>query len=96
MAGEEDFMEEFKKNPDEAHWKQFVDMMKRDNASYYKTVFAGKNIGSADDLKDAYVIIYDKNYDRLYTVPIVVLRDGKYEGATIYLRDLEINRKEFN
>ena len=92
----EDFMEEFRKKPDEAHWEQFAKMLKKDKAAYYKTVFSGKNIGSADDLKDAYVIVYDREYERLYTAPMAMLKDGKYEGATIYFKDLEINRKEFS
>ena len=92
----EDFMEEFRKNPDLAHWERFVTMLKKDKAAYYRTVFAGNNIEKADDLKDAYVIVYDKDYERLYTAPLALLKNGKYEGATIYFKDLEINRKEFN
>ena len=45
------------------------------------------------NLKKAYAVIYDGKYRQLYKVPIVKSARNGIEGATIYFKDLEVNRK---
>lgn len=43
-------------------------------------------------LKGAYAVIYDGRMRSLYNVPVIKRAGKRIEGATAYLKGLEINR----
>ena len=86
------FMDEFNRNPSEKNWDLFAKRLKRDRAKYYYVVYP-KGIKDRLSLKDAYLIIYDSKYRQLYRIPIIKSGKNGIEGATIYLKDLEVNRR---
>lgn len=92
IAKKDSFMEEFEKNPDEKHWGLFIKKMKKDKAKYYQVVFPAE-VKDRMNLKKAYAVIYDSRYKQLYKAPIIKSTKKGIEGATIYLKDLEVNRK---
>ena len=59
---------------------------------YYYTFYPNGIQGSMS-LKGAYAVIYDRRMKSLYKVPITKTAGKGVEGATIYLKGLEINRK---
>jgi hypothetical protein len=87
-----EFIDEFNRNPDERNWGLFMKRMKKDNARYYYVVYPGSLKGKMS-LKDAYAVVYDGKYRQLYRVPIIKSGKNGIEGATIYLKDLDVNRK---
>lgn len=86
------FMEDFNINPDEKHWDIFQKRLKKDKARYYQIVYPTE-VKERMNLKKAYAVIYDGKYRQLYKVPIVKSARNGIEGATIYFKDLEVNRK---
>lgn len=91
-ARKSSFMDEFSRNPDERHWDAFKTKMKKDRAKYYYVIYP-KDVKSSMNLGEAYAVIYDGRYRQLYRVPIIKKTNKGVEGATYYLKDLEVNRK---
>jgi hypothetical protein len=89
---EDSFIADFNKNPDEKNWGLFMKRMKKDGAKYYFVVYPG-SLDNSLNLRNAYAVIYNGAYKQLYKVPII--KNGKrgIEGATIYLKDLDVNRR---
>lgn len=94
MAGkrEDGFIAEFNRNPDEKHWEAFRKRIVKDKAKYYYVVYPG-SVKNSMNLREAYAVIFDGKYRQLYKVPIVKRAKKGIEGATLYLKDLEVNRK---
>lgn len=80
------------KNPDEKNWKEFQKVSKKDDAKYYR-IFYPSGLKDKSALLKSYATIYDSHYRSLYSVPIFMKKGKVMEGATIYLKDLELNRK---
>jgi len=70
-----------------------MDAIRRSGAKYYR-IFYGSGLKDKDSLKDAYAILYDKSYKRLFKVPIIEVSGKRFKGATAYLKGLSINNKE--
>jgi hypothetical protein len=89
---EDSFIAEFNKTPDEKHWAEFAKRMKKDHAKYYYAFYPGGVKGNLS-LRDAYAVIYNDQYKQLYKVPVIKTTKKGIEGATIYLKNLDVNRK---
>lgn len=86
------FMEEFNRNPDEKNWALFGKKLGKDKAKYYQVIYPTE-VRDRMNLKKAYAVIYDSRYRQLYKIPIIKNTKKGIEGATVYLKDLEVNRK---
>lgn len=81
-------------DPSPENWKAAQAFIKKSGAKYYK-IFYESGLKGKDDLRGAYVIIYDKSYKRMFRIPIIEdLGKNKIEGATKYLKGLGINNRE--
>ena len=89
---EDRFIREFNNNPDEKHWELFKKRLKKDKAKYYYVIYP-KELKGRQNLKYAYAVIYNAKYRQLYKVPVIKTGGKGIDGATIYLKDLEVNRK---
>lgn len=85
-------MDALLKDPSEKNWSLFAAQTKKDNAKYYY-IYYPSGLKTKNDLTAAYAVIYDAKSKPLYKVPIIKRVKSGIEGATIYFRDLEINRK---
>ncbi len=86
------FIEEFNRNPSEDNWKKFMGIMKKDKAKYYYIAFPA-GVKGKGSLRDAYAVIYNGQRKQLYKIPVMKTVGKKIEGATIYLKGLEVNRR---
>ena len=89
---EDPFITEFNKNPDEKNWELFKKKMVKYKAAYYYVIYPSSLKGRLS-LRDAYAVIYNKQYKQLYRVPIIKTAKKGIEGATIYLKNLDVNRR---
>ncbi|MDE1865030.1 MAG: hypothetical protein KGH94_00100 [Candidatus Micrarchaeota archaeon] len=90
MANRPDIIEQLEANPSEENWKKAREKILKEGKYYY--TFYPDGVQGSMSLKGAYVIIYDKNHKNLYKIPISKKAGKKIEGATWYLKGLEINR----
>ncbi|MCL5101952.1 MAG: hypothetical protein M1544_01165, partial [Candidatus Marsarchaeota archaeon] len=67
--------------------------LKSSKAKYYR-IFYEKGLKDMDNLRNAYAIIYDGSYKRLFRIPIIEMKKGSVEGATRYLVGLKINNRK--
>ncbi|MGI0100261.1 MAG: hypothetical protein ACREBH_00850 [Candidatus Micrarchaeaceae archaeon] len=86
------FITEFNSNPSEDNWELFMKHMKKDKARYYYIVYPGSLKGKGS-LRNAYAVIYNGSGRQMYKVPIIKEGKKSIEGATIYFKGLEVNRK---
>jgi len=86
------FISEFNENPTEQNWDKFKKLMKKDRARYYYVVHP-HGLKNKMNLKNAYAVIYDGKFRQMYKVPIIKKTKEGIIGATIYLKELEVNRK---
>lgn len=88
-----DLIEALEAEPTEENWKRALPKILAEGKYYF--TFYPNGIQGSMSLKGAYAVIYDKGYKSLYKVPLVKLvgKKGEVEGATWYLKGLEINRK---
>lgn len=89
---EDSFIEEFGSNPDEKNWKLFLNKAKKDKARYYHVIYP-QGVKNKLSLSGAYAVIYNSSYKQLYKIPIIKKTKNGIEGATIYLKELEVNRR---
>lgn len=80
------------KDQSEKNWETFPAQAKKDKAKYYY-IYYPSGLKTKNDLSSAYAVIYDAKAKPLYKVPIIKRVKGGIEGATIYFKGLEINRK---
>jgi hypothetical protein len=88
--GKTDIIAQLVANPSEENWKKARTKILKEGRYYY--TFYPKAVQGSMSLKGAYVVIYDKGFKSLYKVPISKRVGNKIEGATWYLKGLEINR----
>ncbi|MDE1871448.1 MAG: hypothetical protein KGI06_04395 [Candidatus Micrarchaeota archaeon] len=91
-TGSDPFIGEFSRNPDERNWGLFRKRMLKDRAKYYYVVYPSSLKGKMS-LREAYAVIYDGSYRQLYRIPIIKETSKGIEGATMYLKELDVNRK---
>lgn len=66
----------------------------KSNAKYYKAFFP-KKLKRKNDLLAAYVTIYDAKYLPMFRIPIMMKKNGKVEGASIYFKNLINTNKDY-
>lgn len=88
--GKSDLIAQLVANPSEQNWKAAQKKILKEGKYYY--TFYPKSVQASMSLKGAYVVIYDKKYKSLYKIPIFKKVGKEIEGATWYLKGLEINR----
>ena len=88
--GKADIITALEANPSEENWKKARAKILKEGKYYY--TFYPNGIQGAMSLKGAYAVIYDRRMKSLYRVPITKRAGHGVEGATIYLKGLEINR----
>lgn len=80
------------KNPRAEQWDRFAQLLSESGARYYRIFFpAGLENSSA--LRDSYAMVYDGGYRPMFKIPIMKRSGKTVEGATIYLKALDLNRK---
>jgi hypothetical protein len=82
---------ELEANPNEENWKRARAKILKEGKYYY--AFYPQGIRGAMSLKGAYTVIYDSKFKSLYKIPIIKRLGKGIEGATWYLKGLEINRR---
>ena len=88
--GRSDIIAELKANPTEENWKKASAKILKEGKYYY--AFYPNGIQGSMSLKGAYAVIYDGRMRSLYNVPVIKRAGKRIEGATAYLKGLEINR----
>lgn len=76
------------KAPSEKNWKSFGAAIKRGKVKYYNVVFSKGKLAKTDDLREAYVELYDAKERQVAKAPVYVSKGKGVEGATIYLKGL--------
>ncbi|MCL4388049.1 hypothetical protein M1567_02765 [Candidatus Marsarchaeota archaeon] len=79
--------------PNAENWKSALPLIKKSGAKYYR-IFYDSGLKDKDNLKNAYAVLYDSSYKRLFRVPVIEMHDGKIVGATKYLVGLKINNRQ--
>ena len=79
-------------NPSKSNWESFEKALPESKVKYYK-VFFPAGLDGALGLKGGYVMLYGDQYKQLFKVPVMMKEGKKSIGATIYLKELELNRK---
>ncbi|MCL5093193.1 MAG: hypothetical protein M1128_01855 [Candidatus Marsarchaeota archaeon] len=79
-------------DPNKSNWEAISSCIKRSNASYYKVIYP-KKIKEKQDLKSAYVILYDSKFKIIGKIPILSKSNRETRGMLFYLRGLSLNRK---
>ena len=88
--GKSDMIAELEANPSEENWKRAGWKILKEGRYYY--TFYPDGVQGSMSLKGAYAVIYDKGYKSLYKIPLFKKAGKGIEGATWYLKGLEINR----
>ena len=78
-------------SPTERNWELARESILKKGKYYYP--FYPSGVKGKGSLNDAYVVIYDKSYKSLYKLPIMRRLGSGVEGATWFLKGLEINRR---
>ncbi len=84
--------EQLWKEPEEEHWKEFSSELGKSKIKYYKVVF-GDKLSSEKGLKDSWAELYNDKYENVTKVPIFMNKGKQVEGATYYLKGLQVNNK---
>ena len=79
--------------PNAENWKSALPIIKKSGAKYYR-IFYESGLKDKDNLKNAYAVLYDGSYRRLFKVPVIEMHEGKVVGATKYLVGLKINNRQ--
>jgi hypothetical protein len=91
VANAKDPVAELEKNPTQKNWEAAQKKILKEGRYYYP--FYPSGVKGKGSLNDAYVVIYDKGYKSLYRLPIMRKTGKGVEGATWFLKGLEINRR---
>lgn len=94
MSGIEGLAEVLWKKPSEKNWRLFSAALKKSKAKYYK-VFYPKKLNRLDDLRSAYIVVYDSKYAQLFKIPVTARINGRLQGATIYLTGFLNTNKDY-
>jgi hypothetical protein len=81
------------KSPSDKEWTTFEKGLEKSAAKYYK-VFFPDGLKGKGALTSSYAMVYDSKYRPLCKVPVVTKNGKKLEGATIYLKNLELDRRD--
>ena len=82
------------KDQSEKNWNAFSGAIKKGNARYYKVFFEKEaKLKKTEDLRKSFAEIYDSKYRPITRVPIFKGRGKNIEGATIYLKGLQVNHR---
>ena len=86
--------EELRKEQSEKNWKELRKALKDSKIRHYKTVYSKGKLAKKEDLRTAYVELYDAKEIEIARIPIFKKERGKIRGATIYLKGLtNINKQ---
>lgn len=80
-------------DPSENNWKAFAAAFKKSGAKYYRVVFTAGKLKGIDGLRSSYVELYDSKYKSIGRVPVFTNVGKGIEGATIYLKGLQVNNR---
>ena len=81
-------------NSCEENWAEFAGALKGSGAKYYRVVFGNKGkLNKVQELTKSYAEIYDAKYKQIAKVPIFKTVGKKIEGATIYMKGLEVSNR---
>ncbi|OJI07939.1 MAG: hypothetical protein BK997_01410 [Candidatus Micrarchaeum sp. ARMAN-1] len=86
-------IEALNSKPNAENWKSALPLIKKSGAKYYR-IFYDSGLKDKDNLKNAYAVLYDSSYKRLFKVPVIEMHEGKIVGATKYLVGLKINNRQ--
>ena len=81
------------KDQSDKNWNEFAKSLKKGNAKYYKVFFEKNKLKKVEDLKTSFAEIYDAKYRPLTRVPVFKGKGKNMEGATIYLKGLQVNNR---
>jgi hypothetical protein len=90
-AGNESIIAELGKDPTERNWERARAKILEEGRYYF--IFYPKELKGKMSLLDAHAVIYGRDHKSLYKIPVIKRTARGIEGATIYLKGLEINRK---
>lgn len=82
---------ELEANPTEQNWERAREKILKEGKYYF--IFYPKELKGKASLLDAHAVIYGKDRRSLYKIPVIKKTAKGIEGATIYLKGLEINRR---
>ena len=78
----------------EENWLEFAKALKNSKARYYKVVFGNKGkLTKVQELTKSYAQIYDAKHNPMAKIPIFKTKGKKIEGATIYMKGLEVSNR---
>ena len=86
-------IEALNSKPNAENWESALPLIKKSGAKYYR-IFYDSGLKDKDNLKNAYAVLYDSSYKRLFRVPVIEMHEGKIVGATKYLVGLKINNRQ--
>ncbi|MDE1869397.1 MAG: hypothetical protein KGH71_00225 [Candidatus Micrarchaeota archaeon] len=82
------------KDQSEDNWEALAGALKKSNVKYYRVMFAKKSkLNKIEDLRKSYAQLYDSKYKTVAKIPLFKKMKGGMEGATIYLKGLQVNNK---
>ena len=76
------------KNPSGANWKKFSSALPKSGIKYYKVSYQQGKVSKTEDLRGAYVELYDSKENFVTKVPVYENKGNGIRGATIYLMGL--------
>ena len=79
-------------NPNITNWTKFSAELKNSKAKHYK-IFYPEGLEGKNNLTKAYAVLYDSQFKVLFKIPIISINNKEINGATIYLKELTLNRR---
>lgn len=79
-------------NPNNENWAKFSAELKNSKAKHYK-IFYPDALKGKDNLTKAYAVLYDSQFKVLFKIPVISINNKSVNGATIYLKELTLNRR---
>ncbi|MDE1851659.1 MAG: hypothetical protein KGH69_03155 [Candidatus Micrarchaeota archaeon] len=73
------------KDPSNANWKRLGSALPKSGIKYYKVFYQQGKVSKTEDLRDAYVELYDSKEKLVAKVPVYEKKAKGIRGATIYL-----------
>ncbi len=87
-----EIVKKLNENPNNANWAKFSAELKNSKAKHYK-IFYPDTLDGKNNLTKAYAILYDSQFKVLFKIPIISINNKEINGATIYLKELTLNRR---
>ena len=88
MPAIKDAITALNKDQSKANWDRFGKSLKGSGLKYYSVKFDKAKVNKLEDLRKAYVELYDAKQRLVYKIPAVMNNKRKIRGATIYLKGL--------